>query len=301
MSELADHLRKDLKLLSSDSLFIISLIMLAVIAFIMAFEASWAYVDSSWSYYSVLTTRSIIERRQVNTLEDYWTNLCNMYSVLLFIVASMLLTSEKESGMVSFILTLKTRKWQFYLSKFLMLTGVAAFTVTASMLAYLIVFSSMDVPFLGIVDVLSSMLFPFLVIMTFCSIGLMASALVKKKGAAIALAVVLYLVITMVYASATSMGESIAYDDPDFDYSEDDFVDFVPLGYKILIYANPWVLINGRADYLGTWEGAALGLCMIAFFLVLGSVLFARERTERGLFKDLIGRTRRSEGGVSKK
>lgn len=288
MNELAVHLKKDLKMLSSDSIFLISMLVLAVMAFVMAFESSWSYVDGSFSYYSTLTTRYIIERKQVSTLDGYWISLCNLYTILLTMMSSMLLTSEKESGMMSYILTLRTRKWRFFLSKFMIVLGVSTLIAVVSMLAYLIVFSAMDVPFLGVNDVLASMLLPMLTVIIFSVIGLAVSALVRKKGAAIALSVVVWLVISLGYATLTSMGESAAFDDPDYDYETDEWIDFVPLGYKLLIYANPMVLVNGQGDYLDMTGGAILGVCMVIAYLGLGLALFARERTERGVIRDLV-------------
>lgn len=296
MKELLVHLRKDLKMLSSDSVFLLSMLVLAVIAFVMAFESSWNYVDGSFSYYSTLTTRHIIERKQISTLDGYWYGLCNLYTILLTMISSMLLTSEKESGMMSYILTLKTRKWRLFMSKFMIVLGVSVLIAFVSMIAYLIVFSAMDVPFLGIGDVLSSMLLPLLTILIFCSIGLAVSALVRKKGAAIALSVVVWLIISLGYATVTSMGESAAYDDPDYDYRTDEWIDFVPLGYKLLIYANPMVLVNGQGDYLDMTGGAILGVCMIVTYLAIGLALFARERTERGVIRDLMMKVRTMTG-----
>jgi|WetSurMetagenome_2_1015567.scaffolds.fasta_scaffold38487_2 ABC-type transport system involved in multi-copper enzyme maturation permease subunit len=300
MKELVVHLRKDLKMLSSDSIFLISMIVLTVMAFVMAFESSWSYVDGSFSYYSTLTTKYIIERKQVSTLEEYWIGLCSLYTILLTMISSMLLTSEKESGMMSYILTLRTRKWRFFLSKFTIVLGVSTLIAVVSMLAYLIVFSALDVPFLGVDDVLASMLLPFLTILIFCAIGLAVSALVKKRSAAIALSVVIWLVVSLGYVSVTSMAESVAYDDPNFDYETDEWIDFVPFGYKLLIYANPLVLVNGQGDYLDMTGGAILGACMMVAYLALGLVLFAREGTEQGVIKDLIKKVRRKEKGTPK-
>ncbi|MCG7841324.1 MAG: hypothetical protein MIO87_05350, partial [Methanomassiliicoccales archaeon] len=143
-------------------------------------------------------------------------------------------------------------------------------------------------------DVLSAMLLPLLAILAISCIGLMVSAFMNKKGAAIALGVVAFLVISMGYTFVDGLGMEAAHNHPDWDYSYDE-IDYIPWQYKLLIKINPLVLIV-ESDYLEEGEGIMLGLGMIVAYLALGMLIFARERTERGLIKDLMKRIERREG-----
>ena len=292
MSEFEDHVRKDLQLLRSDSLFVLLIVVVAVMAFIMAFLATSSYVNS-WS--PMLVTKQMIAERQRDNLEGYWVSISSMYLIVFTIVSSMIITSEKENGMARYILTFRTHTWQFFLSKFLMMAGLAVFATSVSTLAYFLVFAAMDLPLLSFGDVLSAMLLPLLAILAISCIGLMVSALMNKKGAAIALGVVAFLVISMGYTFVDGLGMEAAYDHPDWDYSYDNVTDYVPWQYKVIIKINPMVLIIG-SDYLAEGEGIVLGLGMIVAYLALGMLIFARERTERGLIKDLMKRIKRREG-----
>lgn len=300
MSELLDHLRKDVKLLSSNSLFVILMVMLAVIAFIMAFQAALSYLDGAWQYYYNFATRLMIENQQRIALEDYWQALSALFIVLFAVISSMIGSSERESGMIRYILTFKTGKNRFYLSKFLVLAGIAAYAITVSTLAYVIVFSALDLPFISAGDLLTALLFPLLTVLVISSIGLAVSALVTKKGAAIAGAVVLIFLISIGFSTVLSMGESAAYDARP-ELATDDYLYYMPLTYKLAIYSNPMVLLEGEGKYFDTVEGVVLGLAMIAAYLCLGMVIFSRERTERSLLNDLKDRYIRGIGSGKEK
>ncbi|MCG7844203.1 MAG: ABC transporter permease [Methanomassiliicoccales archaeon] len=298
MSALLDHLRKDMQLLRSDSLFTILFVLTVVIAFVVAFQSSAAYVNSWWT--PSLTTIHSIEETQRESLDSYWQNLSTIYLIIFAIFSSVAIIGEKESGMVRYILTFRTSRWEFFLSKFIILTTIALFAILISSVAYLIVFWAMDIPRLGIGDVLSSMVLPFLLVMIICTMGLMVSALMKKKGSAIALGIVLFMVISLSYNAIVGWGEEAAQQDPDWQWDYDAW-DYMPWQYKMLIKINPMVLIFGEEQgYINTTEGLLLGLTMIAAFFALGLLFFARERTEYGLIKDLM-RKFRGRGDVEPK
>jgi ABC-type transport system involved in multi-copper enzyme maturation permease subunit len=308
VSEFTDHLKKDMRLLTSDSLFVILLVVIAVIAFISAFTAASSYVSSTWGWQQFVT-RHMIENNQLSALNDYWQSVNSIYAVIFLVISSMALTAEKESGMVRYILTFKTSKRDFYLSKYLVLLGICGYAVFVSLIAYIIVFSAMDISLLNAGIMISSVIFPFLTVLVFASIGLAISALTQKKGATIAIAVVLFFIISIMFSVSLNLGTSAA-DQVNPHSTSANITQSMPIIYKLLIYANPIVLYYGAGQALGSasgydsggtalfdmWGGVILGLIMMFVYLMLGMILFSRERTERGLFNDLKGRLRRKNG-----
>ncbi len=282
MSELLEHLRKDVRLCQSDSLYVLFVLIVTVMAFVMSFVSVSSYV-SQWP--SLITTETEILERQMASLESYWLMISNTLLIVFMIVSSMAITSEKESGMVRYVLTHRARGWSMYLSKYLLITSIAVYAVAVSSLAYYLVFAAMDLPMLSPGDILSAMVLPMMAVLTFCAIGLMVSALLNKKGAAIALGVVLFLGISMSFTMVVSMANEAAYDHPDWEWGLDE-MDYMPGYYKTLIKMNPMVLISGT-EFLAEGEGALIGLAMIATYLALGMIIFSRERTEFGLLRDL--------------
>ncbi|OPX58054.1 MAG: ABC-2 family transporter protein [Methanomassiliicoccales archaeon PtaB.Bin134] len=282
MSEFLEHLRKDVRLCRSDSLYLLFVLIVTVMAFVMSFVSTSSYV-SQWP--SLLTTEAELLERQRSNLNAYWLMISNSLLIVFVLISSMTITAEKESGMVRYVLTHRTRSWSMYLSKYLILACLAIYAVAVSSLAYYLVFTVMDLALLNAGDIFSAMVLPMMVVLTFCAIGLMVSALVNKKGAAIALGVVLFLGISMSFTMVVSMANEAAYDHPDWEWGLDE-IDYMPGYFKALIKMNPMVLISGT-EFLAEGEGALIGLGMIAVYLALGMIFFARERTEFGLLKDL--------------
>jgi len=308
MSEFSTHLRKDAKLLTTDSLFVVLLVLLAIISFIIALTTSTSYVWSQTRGSSVIT-QAIMEENQKTALISYWISIGTILMALFSAVAAMAMSVEKDSGMSKYILTFKVRKPLFYLSKLLVLTVLVLAAMGISLAAYLIVFSFMDVPMLDIGSLAASMLFPLLGMLVFASLGLALSTLTSKKGAVIALAVVLFLAMTSISSVSMSLGVNAALDvNPEA--GPNNYTAYMPWGYKLLIYGNPVILAQGTSYALGvdtgssyslilfdTAGGVALGLGFFVAFVVLGMLSFSRERTERGLIysmRDRFSRLKRT-------
>ncbi|WP_019176236.1 ABC transporter permease [Methanomassiliicoccus luminyensis] len=308
MSEFSTHLRKDAKLLTTDSLFVVLLVLLAIISFIIALTTSTSYVWSQTRGSSVIT-QAIMEENQKTALISYWISIGTILMALFSAVAAMAMSVEKDSGMSKYILTFKVRKPLFYLSKLLVLTVLVLAAMGISLAAYLIVFSFMDVPMLDIGSLAASMLFPMLGMLVFASLGLALSTLTSKKGAVIALAVVLFLAMTSISSVSMSLGVNAALDvNPEA--GPNNYTAYMPWGYKLLIYGNPVILAQGTSYALGvdtgssyslilfdTAGGVALGLGFFVAFVVLGMLSFSRERTERGLIysmRDRFSRLKRT-------
>jgi len=217
----------------------------------------------------------------------------------------MAMGSEKENGMSRYTLSHKVRGPAFYLSKLLVILVMVAIAMVTALAAYLIVFSFMDVPMLDLGSLALSMVFPFLAMVVFSSLGLALSTLGTKKGAMVAMAVVLFIILSAVSSIAVGMAPYAAIRaDPDVTYSN--YTEALPLEYTLLIYANPMVLSYGTVYVLGTDDtrmahlyDAAGGVLLAAGFFVaftaLGLVLMSRERLERPWsekMKRLMGRVR---------
>jgi len=305
MSELTTHLRKDVRLLMTDPMFAILLVALAGIAFIIALVSCAGYV-SSMTYGSDVVTQASLELKQRQALASYWGAIAGVFMVIFTVIAALALTGEKESGMVRYVLTYRTSKLWFYASKFIVLLSVVIMAMLIALITYLAVFSFMDVPMLEIGTLAASMVFPLLIAMVFAAIGLALSTMSDKKAGAIVASVAIFFLLSLLSQMSIGLGVSAAYDiNPDV--TAQNVTEYIPLEYKVLIYANPLVLGFGTDLMLNIshydhftspqlfdpgW-GAALGLAMVMAWFAIGLVSFSRERMDKGWLTRIRGRLKR--------
>jgi len=293
VSELAIHLRKDARMLMTDPMFIILVVALAGVAFIIALVSSTGYVNGM-TYGGDVVTEASLQRQQTLALANYWGTIAGIFMAIFTVIASLALTGEKESGMVSYLLTYRTSKLWFYTSKFLVLLSVVALALMIALAAYLIVFSVMDVPMLDAGTLAASMVFPTLVAVVFAAIGLLLSTLSKKKAGVIVAAVALFFLLSFLSSASIGLGVQAAYQaNPHI--TAQNVTEYIPLEYKLLIYGNPLVLTGGTSIILGVhdtnsfWNpqfydlagGVALGLGMTLTWFMLGLLSFSRERMDK--------------------
>lgn len=289
MNEFETHFRKDVKLLTSDSLFIILLVMLAALSFFLALTTCVSYIWGMSGGWSVVT-KATIEISQKNALVSYWGSIGNLFMVLFLAIAAMAMSVEKDTGMSRYTLTFRVRKISFYLSKLLLLTILVAIALAIALVAYLLVFSLMDVPMLDVGSLAASMLYPLLGMMVFASLGLALSTLATKKGAVIALAVVVFFALTLLSDISIGIGTQAALQvHPTA--GPNNYTDYMPLEYKMLIYGNPVIIAQGTSYILGTAAGGmilfdtaggiALSVGFLFAFIALGLLSFSRERQEQ--------------------
>jgi ABC-type transport system involved in multi-copper enzyme maturation permease subunit len=287
MSEFETHFRKDLKLLTSDSLFIILLVLLAVISFFMALTSCSNYVYGISNGWSVITQHDI-DMAQKNALAQYWGLVGNFFMVVFLAASAMAMSVEKDSGMSRYTLTFKVRKLVFYVSKLLLLVILVGIAMIIALIAYLVVFSFMDVPMLSAGSLLASMLYPALGMLVFVALGLALSTLATKKGAVVALAVVVFLALSAISSVSIDLGSQAAYRAHPT-VGSNNMTEFIPIEYKLLIYGNPVVLTHGTGYILNTDSGALFDtaggiLLSVSYFttlLVIGLLSFSRERQEQ--------------------
>lgn len=289
MNELAIHLRKDLKLLTSDSMFVIFILVMAVTSFIVALSTCAGYVQqNTWG--SSVVTKASLRALQTSALVSYWGTVGGLLTALFMGASAMAMGAEKESGMSRYTFSHKIRGPVFYLSKLLVILFMIAIAMVTALVAYVVVFSFMDVPMLDLGSLASSMVFPFLCVLVFASLGLAISALGTKKGAMVAAAIAIFFILSVLSPISISMGQVAAIRaDPNLTY--ENYTEALPLEYQLLIYGNPMVLAYGSTYLMGTTGTAAQlfdltgGVLLAAGFFVaftaLGLVLFSRERLER--------------------
>lgn len=305
MRELSTHLRKDVRLLMTDPMFIILLVALAGIAFVMALISCAGYVNGM-TYGSDVVTQAFIELEQKRALVSYWGGIAGIFMAIFIVVAAMALTGEKESGMVRYVLTYRTSRLRFYVSKYIILLSVVLMGMVIALLAYLLVFSFMDVPMLDLGTLAASMVFPLLIAMVFAAIGLALSTLSGKKAGAVVAAIGMILILSSLSPISLGMGVAAAQEiNPDV--TAQNVTEYIPLAYKLLIYSNPMVLGYGTELLMGTADndyymspelfdpgwGAALGLAMVMIWFAIGLVGFSRERTDKSLLSRIRGRLKR--------
>jgi len=82
VNEFLIHLRKDLKLLTSDSMFVIFLLVMAVASFIIALSTCAGYVQGN-TYGSSVVTRASLELAQKSALVNYWSVVGGLLTAML--------------------------------------------------------------------------------------------------------------------------------------------------------------------------------------------------------------------------
>lgn len=305
MKELAVHMRKDVKLLTSDSLFVIFLVMIAVTSFIIALTICAAYVQSN-TYGPSVVTKASLEAAQASALVNYWGTVGSLLMAMFIGASAMAMGAEKETGMGRYTLSHKVRGPALYLSKLVVVLAMVAIAMVIALAAYLIVFSFMDIPMLDLGRLAASMVFPFLGILVFSSLGLAISTMGSKKGAMVAVAIMVFFILSVIFPISISMGATAAMRaDPTLTY--DNYTKALPLEYQLLIYGNPMALTygsnyimggtGGSAQLFDTTGGVLLAAGFFVAFTALGLVQFSRERMERPWSeraKRLLARLRRA-------
>lgn len=303
MNEFIIHLRKDVKLLTSDSLFVIFLVMMAVTSFIIALTTCSGYVQNN-TYGPSVVTKASLEAAQSSALVSYWGTAGGLLMAMFIGASAMAMGAEKESGICRYTLSHKVRGPALYLSKLIVVLAMVGIAMVIALVAYLIVFSFMDVPMLDLDRLAASMVFPFLSILVFSSLGLAISTMGSKKGAMVAVAIMVFFILSVIFPISISMGAVAAMRaDPTLTY--DNYTEALPPEYQLLIYGNPMVLTygsnyimggtGGSAQLFDTAGGVMLAVGFFVAFTALGLLMMSRERLERPWserVKGLLGRVR---------
>ena len=192
MQEFLVHVRKDLKLLSSDSLVAVLLVSLTLLSIVSAFNATVHY-SNAMRWYDFVVGEGSEDGAGRRALYDYWNTVLFFFTIIFLMVSAMAFTTEKESGMTRFIMTYHASKPISFLSKYLIMAMLAFATCMIATLAFAIVFSLMGVTGYSAKLLLASMVFPLLILLAYCAFGLLISTLSNKRALVIAIAVMLFL------------------------------------------------------------------------------------------------------------
>ncbi|MGD0816874.1 MAG: ABC transporter permease subunit [Methanomassiliicoccales archaeon] len=304
MKQLLIQVRKDLKLLSTDARFVFLIVALAAIAFILAVQACSSYVMVAKNT-TIVTSVSLIMLQKAN-LGQYWTMLMAVDSAIFIVAGSLAMATEKDSGMLRYALTTGCDKKRFFASKFLVLMIMVAIGVVVSLIAYLIAFSMMDMPILGADALISSMLFPTIMLLVFAALGLLLSTVSRKKAVPIILAIFLFFLLTITFNLSLNIGSNEAYRaNPNI--TVNNATEYIPTLFKVMDLSNPLILTQGTylsmgvapEDFASTynpvmydlWGGVAIGMGMLSIFLVIGYMAFRTERLDKsGDNRGMLGR-----------
>ncbi len=287
MNELMVHVRKDLRTQFSDSVFLLLVTALVMISVLVAFQSSVSYLNSINSQQFVVADLSVDNARR-QSLYDFWSGILSIFTIVILLVSSFSLTGEKETGMTRFVLTYRTSKFSIYLSRFIVLSLLVLLSCLISLLTFFIVFSLMDVSVLGAEVLLASMVFPLLILLAFGAFGLMVSTLSSKKSAVISLALIAFVLGSILAPSL----QSAAYEDvirhhPGVTYNN--YTQYVSLEYIVGIFSYPMSLKEGIVQMLNSdgglqphflsVEGDLLaGVLLTIALFALGFAVFNRER-----------------------
>lgn len=152
--------------------FIIEAFMILAIAIIVAFCASWEFVQT-WT--PSVTTWSVIEKIQHNTLTTYWGLLVVPYIVMFAYLTSTLASWDK--GTIT-----ANAKGRLSRRTPLVLTLSLVFAWIASMIVYLAVLWALAIPLPDIIDVIASSLLPFAALVLTSAMVLASLVMVNERG-----------------------------------------------------------------------------------------------------------------------
>ena len=297
MNELMVHVRKDLRTQFSNSVFLLLVTALVMISVLVAFQSSVSYLGSVHNQQYVVADLSVDTARR-QALSDFWGGILSIFAIVILLVSSFSLTGEKETGMTRFVLTYRTSKFKIYLSRFIALSLLVLLACLISLLTFLIVFSLMDVSVLRVDVLLASMVFPLLILLAFGAFGLLVSTLSSKKSAVISLALIAFVLGSIMVPSL----QSAAYEDVYRHHpgvTRSNYTQFVSFEYIVGIFAYPLSLREGisqvlqldngmQAPFLSIEGDLMAGVILIFLLFFVGYAMFNRERMEGpGIFRRL--------------
>ncbi|MFA5312431.1 MAG: ABC transporter permease subunit, partial [Methanomassiliicoccales archaeon] len=189
MSELLVDFRKDLRQMKTETMGLIFITTIIVVSVYFSYDAVLDYVSS----YHSLRTYSMMESDLNDCMWSYWDSMIFIDSLLLFILSASAFGNEKESGMLKFTLAYGAKKRDVFLSKFMFLVFLAAISLMTAMIMFVVMISASGSLALDTDAFLLSSLFVFMQFIIAISMGMVISALTKKKATAVILAILLML------------------------------------------------------------------------------------------------------------
>ncbi len=299
MNELFVLMKKDLRLLISESYFPIVILAIVALSGVAAFSAA---TDYSFFIQGPPMTLSIADKelKQLMCLLDFWKMVIPIEVLILLMVSSLTLSMEKENGMLRFILAYGKNRSLIFISKSLVVAMVSLIAVLIPALAFLLGIYTMGQEVL--IDaglMLASAAFPLLIMLSVSMLGILISSLSKKRHTAVIIAVMAFLVITGAYTSALEGGMI----DASLEYHQEHIDQFMtnadarmlfPEDKKLMLLLNPLLMQEGLLHVLNLTGGemnlayveafafydeatdASIGIIMASSLFLMGYVSFMR-------------------------
>lgn len=303
MKTLRAFLRKDIKLLTSDTF--LALLLMLVVAFctIIAYSMSSGYIDLIDSTPMELKIEQLLFMQKM-TLSRYWYAVISIESLVILLISTLAFSAEKETGMFKYILAYRCGTAIPTISKFVSLLPVCFIFSLVPAVCFIITFSAIASNMLDLTTIFLSMIFPTLIFVTLTSIGLLFSTLSKKKHMAVVSAVMIFILLTLIFDLSASSGyedvkTAYYYAYGDYGYlTNDDMRELFPNAYSFLIALNPLSMRQGINLLLNIEETGGgmfneetfalfdtgtymlIGLALTIVFLLASTLSLRRERKE---------------------
>lgn len=247
MREIESHLRKDMAFLYRDSLFVLATLLALVLFVVFAFSCSGVY-DKNVS--GMTMTMEDMQNLQRSLLYQYWMSVMGIESLVVIFFSAFMIAIENETGTLGLTLTYGVKLWQVYLSKLLTLIILGMMLNIIALVTFIAIFSSVNALHVSLLELLSTAIFPTLFSITIASLGLLMSALLRKKNSA----VVVSLITLMLLQALFSYGMAVGYNDAVRDLNEnhiygkntnEDVLDHFSQEMKLLLLLNPYLVQEG--------------------------------------------------------
>lgn len=308
MNEFLVLLKKDFRLLFTDSYFAIVLVAMFVLSSVALISVAADYTSYTQNPPIPLSFADK-ELKQRSCLLDYWNIVIPIGALVILVVSSLSFSLEKESGMMRFILSYGKSRSLFFFSKSVIVIMVCALVTAIPVIVFLLGFYVLGLgPLVDGQLVLASSLFPLLIMLIVSMLGILISSLNKKRHTAVIIAVLAFLIITTMYSYAIENGMNDARAEFNREHSDDgmtmsisDARALFPTDKKMTLLFNPMLLKEGLPSMLnltgkeidpvnegtftfhGTDTDMEIGITTAASLFLLGYISFILG--ERGRYR----------------
>jgi len=262
------HLRKDLKMLSSDQAFPFFVTFLVIVCAVSVTVSLLSYQANTSDSKDWALSASSVANAELWISSQYWGYVMLIFALLFTGASSLAMSNERGSGMVKYILTGPVDYVQFFLSKYVVLLAMSALAVIIALLAYVVAFPLLDLGLMAPSEYLAKCAYLFMAMAVFSALGLLTSTLADKKGMTVAVAIVLFFLLIMLMQMSIGLTGSGG-------------ASSAPLPIQAMIYGNPLVITYAdSADYaiLNGFQAGLLACAQAGLLLIAGLAIFSQER-----------------------
>ncbi|MFA5300601.1 MAG: ABC transporter permease [Lutibacter sp.] len=266
--ELTVHMKKDFRVLSSGSYLLLLFAIMLAFGFISAYSSS---IDFSQTYNSENIPLSNNELTTLfnQTIYNYWDSTLFFWPIMMAVIASLLVSQEKDDGMFQYICTYQPKSYFIYFSKLSVLSIIIILLNIISIIIFQIVFYFVSGKYLPFINLIESCIYPMFALIILSQLCLLIGFISKKKNFALIITVG---VILMLFASTTLLMSNGVKDvahsgliTPDSNMDPNYF----PIQYKIIIVLNPMFLQEGIISILNLSIDYNSGIFIEKYFQIL--------------------------------